>query len=198
MDILTWPKELEPSSLDWQLISNTKTFISTFTGSTQTVRFPGSRWRCDLALNNLTDDKSRILEVILAQLDGESGRIRLFDWARRGVDNVGEPVVNQPNQTGRSLLTKGWTPNSLVLRAADNITINHELKKVTSDVISDAEGNATIVFSPMLRNPPSVGEKIEVQNPYGIFKLTDNNQGRLRRVPGIFTSTTLSFEEALY
>ncbi|WP_225829646.1 hypothetical protein [Providencia stuartii] len=65
-------------------------------------------------------------------------------------------------------------------------------------MISDAEGNATIVFSPMLRNPPSVGEKIEVQNPYGIFKLTDNNQGRLRRVPGIFTSTTLSFEEALY
>ncbi|EMA3641262.1 hypothetical protein U2T78_001958 [Providencia stuartii] len=198
MDILTWPKELEPSSLDWQLISNTKTFISTFTGSAQTVRFPGSHWRCDLALNNLTDDKSRILEVILAQLDGESGRIRLFDWARRGVDNVGAPVVNQPNQTGRSLLTKGWIPNSLVLRAADNITINHELKKVTSDVISDAEGNATIVFSPMLRNPPSVGEKIEVQNPYGIFKLTDNNQGRLRRVPGIFTSTTLSFEEALY
>lgn len=198
MDILTWPKELEPSALDWQLLSNSKTFISTFTGSAQTVRYPGSRWRCDLTLNNLTDEKSRLLEVILAQLDGESGRIKLFDWVRTGVSDAGAPIVNQPNQTGRSLLTRGWKPNSLVLRAADNITINHELKKVTSDVISDAEGNATIVFSPMLRNPPSVGEKIEVQNPYGIFKLTDNNQGRLRRVPGIFTSTTLSFEEALY
>lgn len=89
----------------------------------------------------------------MAQLDGESGRIRLFDWARSSVGNVGAPVVNQPNQTGRSLLTKGWIPNSLVLRAADNITINHELKKVTSDVISDAEGNATIMFSRCFATP---------------------------------------------
>ncbi len=198
MDILTWPKALEPSALDWQLISNSKTFISTFTGSAQTVRYPGSRWRCDLTLNNLTDEKSRLLEVILAQLDGESGRIKLFDWVRIGAADMGEPIINQPNQTGRTLLTKGWKPNSLVLRAADNITINHELKKVTSDVISDAEGNATITFSPMLRSSPIAGEKIEVRDPYGIFKLTDNNQGRLRRVPGVFTSTTLSFEEALY
>lgn len=198
MDILMWPKELEPSALDWQMISNSKTFVSAFTGSAQTVRYPGSRWRCDLTLNNLTDEKSRLLEVILAQLDGESGRIKLFDWVRVGANSVGDPIVNQPNQMGRTLLTKGWKPNSLVLRSADNITINHELKKVTADVTSDAQGNATISFSPMLRYSPAMGDKIEVQVPYGIFKLTDNNQGRLRRVPGVFTSTTLSFEEALY
>ncbi|HEM8304977.1 TPA: hypothetical protein U2M51_001184 [Providencia rettgeri] len=198
MDILIWPKELEPSSLDWQLISNSKTFVSVFTGSAQTVRYPGSRWRCDLTLNNLIDEKSRLLEVILAQLDGESGRIKLFDWVRMGANDVGEPIVSQPNQMGRTILTKGWRPNSLVLKAADNVTINHELKKVTSDVMSDAQGNATISFSPMLRYSPVMGDKIEVKNPYGIFKLTDNNQGRLRRTPGVFTSTTLSFEEALY
>ncbi|MEI9600258.1 hypothetical protein V5030_13710 [Moellerella wisconsensis] len=198
MDILMWPKELEPSALDWQLMSNSKTFVSTFTGSAQTVRYPGSRWRCDLTLNNLTDEKSRLLEVILAQLDGESGRIKLFDWVRTGLTGMGTPTVSLPNQTGRSLQTKGWKPNTLILRAADNFTINHELKKVTADITSDEQGNAMLLFSPMLRSSPAIGEKIEAVNPYGIFKLTDNNQGRLRRIPGVFTSTTLSFEEALY
>ncbi|UNH31864.1 hypothetical protein [Moellerella wisconsensis] len=198
MDILMWPKELEPSALDWQLMSNSKTFVSTFTGSAQTVRYPGSRWRCDLTFNNLTDEKSRLLEVILAQLDGESGRIKLFDWVRTGLIETGNPVVSLANQTGRALQTKGWKPNSLILRAADNFTINHELKKVTADITSDEQGNAMLLFSPMLRSSPAIGEKIEAVNPYGIFKLTDNNQGRLRRIPGVFTSTTLSFEEALY
>ncbi|MGO2337131.1 hypothetical protein [Providencia sp.] len=198
MDILTWPKALEPSAMDWQLMSNSKTFVSTFTGSAQTVRYPGSRWRCDLTLNNLTDEKSRLLEVILAQLDGESGRIKLFDWVRTGLTGMGDPTVSLSNQMGRSLQTKGWKPNTLILRAADNFTINNELKKVTADITSDSQGNAMLLFSPMLRYSPVMGEKIEAANPYGIFKLTDNNQGRLRRVPGVFTSTTLSFEEALY
>ncbi|KLN97344.1 hypothetical protein [Moellerella wisconsensis] len=198
MDILTWPKVLEPSAMDWQLMSNSKTFVSVFTGSAQTVRYPGSRWRCDLTFNNLTDEKSRLLEVILAQLDGESGRIKLFDWVRTGLIETGNPVVSLANQTGRALQTKGWKPNSLILRAADNFTINHELKKVTADITSDEQGNAMLLFSPMLRSSPAIGEKIEAVNPYGIFKLTDNNQGRLRRIPGVFTSTTLSFEEALY
>ncbi|QBY44273.1 hypothetical protein [Arsenophonus nasoniae] len=44
--VIEWPKEVVPSSMNWQLVSNSKTFVSTFTGSAQTVRYPGSRWRC--------------------------------------------------------------------------------------------------------------------------------------------------------
>ena len=53
-----------------------------------------------------------------------------------------------------------------------------------------------IPIAPMLRTSPPVNGKIEVANPYGIFKLKDNQQGAGNRVPGVFTSYTLEFEEA--
>lgn len=67
---------------------------------------------------------------------------------------------------------------------------------VTADVTSTSTGTAIIPIAPMLRTSPPVNGKIEVGNPYGIFKLKDNQQGAGNRVPGIFTSYTLEFEEA--
>nr|EKU7866391.1 hypothetical protein [Proteus mirabilis] len=55
MSILEWPKEVIPTQENWQLLSNSKTFTSPFNGSSQTVRFPGSRWRCELTFNNLNE-----------------------------------------------------------------------------------------------------------------------------------------------
>nr|MCD4641925.1 hypothetical protein [Proteus mirabilis] len=65
MSILEWPKEVIPTQENWQLLSNSKTFTSPFNGSSQTVRFPGSRWRCELTFNNLNEEKSRQLEALV-------------------------------------------------------------------------------------------------------------------------------------
>ncbi|WOO49441.1 hypothetical protein R2S03_18555 [Hafnia alvei] len=195
--ILSWPQFIVPATLSWQLVSNSKTFTSTFTGSVQTVRFPGSRWRCSMSFNNLTDEQARVLEAFVAELDGESGRVKISDWARSGLTQRGKPKVSQPNQSGKLLETKDWLPNSIVLRIGDYITVNNELKRVTANVISDAQGNATISIAPILRYAPAVNDLIENEAPYGIFKLTSNDQGNFQRKPGILTSTSLSFEEAL-
>lgn len=195
--ILSWPQSIVPATLGWQLVSNSKTFTSTFTGSVQTVRFPGSRWRCSMSFNNLTDEQARILEAFVAELDGESGRVKISDWARSGLTQRGKPKVSQPNQSGKLLESKNWLPNSIVLRTGDYITVNDELKRVTTNVISDAQGNATIPIAPILRYAPAVNDLIENEVPYGIFKLTSNDQGNFQRKPGILTSTSLSFEEAL-
>lgn len=195
--ILSWPQSIVPASLSWQLVSNSKTFTSTFTGSVQTVRFPGSRWRCSMSFNNLTDEQARVLEALVAELDGESGRVKISDWARSGLTQRGKPKVSQPNQSGKLLESKDWLPNSIVLRIGDYITVNDELKRVTANVISDAQGNATIPIAPILRYAPTVNDLIENEAPYGIFKLTSNDQGNFQRKPGILTSTSLSFEEAL-
>ncbi|HCR3457445.1 hypothetical protein ACFYLL_17680 [Proteus mirabilis] len=195
--ILSWPQSIVPATLSWQLVSNSKTFTSTFTGSVQTVRFPGSRWRCSMSFNNLTDDQARVLEAFVAELDGESGRVKISDWARSGLTQRGKPKVSQPNQSGKLLESKDWLPNSIVLRIGDYITVNDELKRVTANVISDAQGNAIIPIAPILRYAPAVNDLIENEAPYGIFKLTSNDQGNFQRKPGILTSTSLSFEEAL-
>lgn len=196
MTVLEWPEDVCPSSLTWRPESNTKTFRSPFNGSSQTVRFPGTRWVCSLTLNNLSDDKSRRIDTLIADLDGEYGQVKIHDWGRSGRVPLGSPVVNGANQTGNQLQSSGWTPSKNVLQKGDYITVNNELKMVTADVTSSASGIAIIYFAPMLRNSPPTNAVIEVANPYGIFKLKDNQQGAGNRVPGGFTSYTLEFEEA--
>ncbi|WGL97233.1 hypothetical protein QE177_08305 [Arsenophonus sp. aPb] len=196
--VTEWPKEIVPSSMSWYLVSNSKTFISTFNGSSQTVRFPGSRWCCTLTFNNMVEKLSRQLEALTAELDGESGRVKIRNWIRKGLPDIGEPIVSVASQTGRILQTKGWKTNLVVLRKGDYLTVNNELKMITIDVKSDASGNASIPISPALRYSPQVNEKIETLSPFGIFKLTSNDQGKFNFRPGVFTNVTLEFEEALY
>ena len=83
-----------------------------------------------------------------------------------------------------------------MLRQGDYFTVNDELKMVTADVTSAANGTAMIAFAPMLRSSPPANTVIEVAKPYGIFKLKDKQQGAGNRVPGVFTSYTLELEEA--
>lgn len=196
--VLDWPENVVPSTMNWQLISNSKTFTSVFTGSSQTVKFSGSRWRCILTFNNLTETLSRELEVLAAQLDGESGRVKISNWIRQGMQGKGTPSVSIANQTGRILQTKGWLANSIVLRKGDYLTIGGELKMITENVLSDKNGNASVPISPLLRVSPMINETIENIKPWGVFKLTSNDQGNFQYRPGAFSNVTMTFEEALY
>ncbi|HAT3927576.1 TPA: hypothetical protein I9Y42_001186 [Citrobacter koseri] len=196
MAALEWPEDVCPASLTWRPESNTKTFRSPFNGASQTVRFPGTRWVCSLTFNNLSDEKARRIDSLVAELDGEYGRVKIWDWGRSGRTPAGSPLVDGANQTGTELHSKGWTAGMVVLRQGDYITVNDELKMVTADVSSASNGTALIPFAPMLRSSPPANAVIEVANPYGIFKLKDNQQGGGNRVPGVFTSYTLEFEEA--
>jgi len=144
----------------------------------------------------LEEDQARKIEAVIAALDGEYGRVRIRDWGRDGKVPAGSPVVSDTDQTGVALTTKGWSANTLVLRAGDYFTVNSELKKVTADATSNASGVAVVQFAPMLRSSPAANAPLEVQNPWGIFKLKDNSQGEIRRAPGLISSTTIEFEEA--
>ncbi len=35
--------------------------------------------------------KARVLEAFVAELDGESGRVKISDWARSGLTQRGKP-----------------------------------------------------------------------------------------------------------
>ncbi|QBY42811.1 hypothetical protein [Arsenophonus nasoniae] len=166
--VIEWPKEVVPSSMNWQLVSNSKTFVSTFTGSAQTVRYPGSRWRCSLTFNNLTETKSRELEALTAELDGESGRVKISHWIRQGLVERGVPAIRTANQTGRILLTEAGKKFNCHQKR-DYLTIGDELKIVTDNVFSDTNGNASIPISPMLRYAPKVNDKLETLSPFGIL-----------------------------
>lgn len=198
MSILEWPKEVIPTQENWQLLSNSKTFTSPFNGSSQTVRFPGSRWRCELTFNNLNEEKSRQLEALVASLDGMSGRVKIASWIRKGRYWYGSPRIAIPSQLGHRLETKDWKRNMRVLQQGDRLTVGNELKMVVADVVSDNQGYACIPISPMLRTSPTVNEKLEVERPFGVFRLVDNEQGKFQHRRLGYTHITLSFEEVLY
>lgn len=198
MSILEWPKEVIPTQENWQLLSNSKTFTSPFNGSSQTVRFPGSRWRCELTFNNLNEEKSRQLEALVASLDGMSGRVKIASWIRKGRYGYGSPRIAIPSLLGHRLETKDWKRNMRVLQQGDRLTVGNELKMVVADVISDNQGRANILISPMLRTSPTVNEMLEVERPFGVFRLVDNEQGKFQHRRLGYTNITLSFEEVLY
>lgn len=195
-DVKEWP--YAPNTFDWWLESNSKTFRSEFTGSSQVARFPGSRFKCSMTFNSLDDERARILEALITSLDGEFGRVRIKSYGRKGVKTGGAPVVAVADQTGLNLISKGWPPSSELLKVGQFITVNDELKQLTADLISDASGNAVIAFAPQLRYSPPVGSVIETEHPTGIFKLSDNKQGKFKRQRkrGVRSSVTLDFEEA--
>ncbi|ARZ01308.1 hypothetical protein AXW38_09870 [Yersinia ruckeri] len=195
-DVFDWPMAIAPSDMRIQLLSNSKIFQSPFSGASQTVSAPGSRWVMTLNFKNLQDDKARVLEALVADLDGVAGRVRLWDFARGGRSPAGTPVVSQAEQRGKMLATRGWLPNRLVLLKGDYITVNDELKKITQEVRSDLSGQAVICFSPQLRWPPAAGAPIECRKPTGLFRLIDEKQGDFSRIPGIFHSVSLQFTEA--
>ena len=70
----------------------------------------------------------------------------------------GSPKINGSNQTGSSIITDGWTPStSGLMKAGDIVSFGSETKvyRLTSDVNSDASGNATLSIFPDLNSSPS-------------------------------------------
>lgn len=194
MATLTWPNGILPSSFDWTLVSNGSSFTSPWNGQTQTARYPGSAWKAQMTLSNLDDYESRAVEVIIFQLDGMSGRVKLHDFGRFPAPVKGTPRVNGAGQTGTSVATDGWTASTKVLSAGDYITVNDELKMVLADVTSNASGAATVPIAPQLRNSPADNLVIEVANPYAIFRLEKNENG-VKRSPAFNNDITLNFIE---
>lgn len=195
--ILDWPMELlMPSSMTWSLNHNGTLFTSKFNNSTQTVTYPGSMWQCEMVFQNLDDYESRYLESLMFQM-GVAGKIRIPDMGRYGRPPMGAPVVTDAGQSGFALKTGGWIPSRLVMQMGDYMSVNNELKMVLKDVISDANGLATLPIAPMLRNSPAAGAVVEVFNPTGIFRL-DKNQSSVDRKPAYVNDINISLIETFY
>lgn len=195
MATLEWPAGLRPATLNWDLKSNGTVFQSPFNGATQTIRFPGSAWVAEMTFVSLDDYEARELEAIIFQLDGYAGRVKLRDYGRIPPAVRGAPVVNGAGQSGMALSSRGWTPSVKVLSRGDYITINDELKFVTADVMSSTDGGAVIPIAPMIRQSPANGASIEVANPYGVFRVS-NDQNGVQRKPAFDNGFTLNLIEA--
>lgn len=160
------------------LETNTQSFTSPFTKSTQRVLLGGARWSLSGTLPAMHRSQAAVWQAFFLSLEGSAGTFYGFDpdaKSPRGTGS-GTPLVNGSAQTGSSLITDGWAANQTVLRVGDYFTVNSELKMVTANALTNGSGQVTISFKPALRNSPADNAVITIDNPTCIMALVDDLQ----------------------
>ena len=155
--------------------------VSPFTNTEQLQVHEGEFWRFTLQLPPMRRALAAPWKATLLALNGQEGSILLGDpTGRTPLGNpVGSPVVDGAGQRGRTLQTRGWTPDAVnVLKASDYIGLGGGLTarmySVTNDVSVDSAGDAAIPIWPRLRFSPTDGAPLMTANVVGLFKLVGN------------------------
>jgi len=195
---LTYPDIRYPSELDFYLVGLTQRFESPLTGAVQTSELPGAYWEAILTYRNLTDAQSRELLGFLDKLAGLSGRFYLWNMAQETPLGIatGTPKVKGADQTGKSLDTDGWTASQTgILLSGDLFAVNGELKRVTADCDSNADGDSTVAFTPALRASPGDNANITVTKPTCTMMLMDDRQAIPKFRPKPFADIVIQCRE---
>ena len=159
---------------------------SAFTGSEQVQDWGGRWWHYEIEMALTKGTDGRRLSGFLAGLGGAAGRFLLVDpAAAHQADTPGAPLVSGSSQTGNSLLSAGWVPDSTPLLAGDLFSLGSGsqimMHQLTANVTSDATGTATLSFVPPLRAPPLDQTGINVTTPAACLRLTSPVPTRIGR-----------------
>lgn len=201
MTLPIFPMNVLPNTMNINLVGNTQVFRSSFNNSVNTHGFAGSHWKATLnytSLDNFSVREIDILQTFIWDLGGANGRFMMPNFSKLGSPPRGTPKVNGSNQSGGTLITDGWIPNSLVLMRGDMFQVGNELKMVKEDIKSDSAGNATLRFFPWLRDKPTDNAEIITDRPMGMFMLEDDNQGDFQLSAGLQGQTSIQVIEAFY
>ena len=151
--------------------------ISGFTGEQQVQPHPGQLFGMDVEMPPMQRADAEEWITFLLSLNGREGTFLAGDpnaATARGVA-TGTPQVNGASQTGRVLVTDGWTISTTgILLAGDMIQIGARLHKNLKDVNSDGGGNATLDIWPALRESPADNASIITANTVGVFRLASS------------------------
>jgi hypothetical protein len=158
--------------------TNTQTFTSPLTKAVQRIKLGGDRWNATYTLPAMNRDKAAAWKAFFDLLEGSANRFNAYDpdcTTPRGT-GTGAPLINGGSQTGSTLVIDGCTHSVVFLKAGDYFSVNGELKRMTSDALTDGSGNATLNFKPALRATPADNALITVQKPTCTMILADDMQ----------------------
>lgn len=179
---------------------------SPFTGSRQTIVYPGQWWAADVSLPPMKDADAQEWIAFLLKLNGKMGTFLMGDPAKAtpsgsAASTPGSPQVDGAGQTGHYLNIKGM-PNSATnyLKTGDYIqlgtTTDTRLYKLLEPLSSDGSGKGTATVWPRVRVAPSDSQPITVSNCVGLFSLAENNSG-WDEEPGTIYTVSFSAEEVI-
>lgn len=180
--LITYPSSatITFESYNLKLARKSTSLRSPFTGKRQTVNFPFAVWLFNgkyTVLQNIADIGA--MRAFLTLLEGRANKFRLPvpGYAGPSTGYAGAAgLVNGANQTGKSLVTDGWTGSVPLFKAGDYFTVNDELKVISADV-SSAAGAATLTFEPALRTSPADNLALIVAQPTVLLNLNMDDPG---------------------
>ncbi len=170
---------------------------SVFTGSQQVQRGLNEMWLVTVVLPPMRRPKAEPWLATLLGLGGRAGTFLLGDPDGRVPQGsaAGLPRVSGAGQTGRVLVTTGWEPSDLVLKAGDYIQLgaggSARLHKVVTDAVSDGAGGCALDIWPRLREMPPDNALLVTSNCVGLFRMASDEPGWDTDAAGIYT---ISFE----
>jgi hypothetical protein len=187
------------SSLERRLVTTTAVATSPFTGTEQVQDWGGEWWEYGFEMARMNGRDGRRLSAFLTALGGPRGRFLFRDPTIRQPGFSFTPIVVGGLQTGATLVTSGWPASSTSLFAGDFFSLGSDhqtrLYQLTSDVISNAAGLASLSFVPRLRASPADGAALQIAAPAVLLRLTAPVPSRIGRADTFLF--TLTAREAL-
>tara|TARA_R110000787_G_scaffold241772_1_gene347943 strand:- start:606 stop:1202 length:597 start_codon:yes stop_codon:yes gene_type:complete len=181
--------------------SNQSTFVSrSISGRRQSRQIGGQYWRMRASFPPMTRAQfAPIYAFVIAQ----RGRYESFSIVPAVISTgqgspAGTPLVNGADQTGRSLVTNGWSNSIAIFKAADYLKIagNDKVYMVTADVSSNGSGEASIAIEPALVASPANDAAITHSSVPFTVALRSGIQEFATGTNGLFTFE-IDFEEVL-
>lgn len=172
------PIELPPNpaqrELEWVAESAVSGSTSPFTLSSQYVAWPGQRRRCILKMPPMKIEDAQTWQAFFEDLNGMEGTFYLSDaaFARVSELDLGTPELDGNHASSPYIKTRAWNPNRQLFRKGQFCEIAGRLRRVLSDVWSDADGKAVFKVWPYCRDLPST-QPVYWQNPRGVFRLQE-------------------------
>lgn len=198
----TFPASLAPAALEiWSFQPTRLSVAHSLKTNARTTN--AHRWRMRLGFASAVRAD---LVPIRNFLEKQRGRFDTFQivlpnplHTPRGAGAVGSPSpfvdgsqVSPTNdiQLGRTILTGGWTPNTLILMEDDffKFASHSKVYCATDDITSAAAGTATLEMNPAAVQALSHGDAIVTGNVPFTVRRTEDETPRIRVAPGgIFT-----------
>lgn len=184
--VLTPPSGFHPQDVTMRMMNVIGETSSPFSGEQQ-EQFWAQWWEMDVSLIPQMRADYEAVVGFLAALSGKYGQFLLGDHNAKTPQGVatGTPVVSAGNVSGSSqFITQGWTHSVTgILQAGDYIQVTalnalgvnmQRIYKVLFTANSDSGGNATFQIFPTLREVPTSGTAIVLNNTAGTFRLIEN------------------------
>lgn len=192
MSTFDYPLELKPESMEWASLKSSIQFKSPFSGTTESIEFPGERWGLAITLPPRLDYEGGQAEAFFSRIAGGMERVRIGNFMRPvPIGSMrGTPTLNADISRGDLSLRINTDGG---LEAGDFFKVGAQLFQCFQTC--DAVGSVlTVPLVQRVRVATSAGAAVGWDRPTALFVMP-NTTNRVHYGTGILDRMQIDMEE---